>query len=125
MRSKLAFPKLIFAVVASLPGISRAVGAAASRLGMRASRWSPSGIRKTRPLSLAAVVSMALAAGAMILFSQGAGVTRASTTALTPLAVSQDTGEKPQSKVWQYNNTWWAVLPNSLRHLGVATPARQ
>jgi hypothetical protein len=43
---------------------------------------------------------MALAAGAMLLFSQGAGVTRASTTALVPVSVSQDTGEKPQSKVW-------------------------
>src|SRR3990172_5380783 len=32
---------------------------------------------------------------------------------LAPVAVSADTGEKPQSKVWYYNSTWWAVLPSS------------
>lgn len=32
---------------------------------------------------------------------------------LQTLNVSADTGEKPQSKVWQYNQTWWCVMPNS------------
>ena len=27
-------------------------------------------------------------------------------TALAPLPVSADTGEKPQSKIWYYGNTW-------------------
>ena len=58
-------------------------------------------------------MAMAVAVGLVLLSSRGAVITRASTTSLTPLVVSQDTGEKPQSKVWQYNNTWWAVMPNS------------
>ncbi|MBU0616255.1 MAG: DNRLRE domain-containing protein, partial [Planctomycetes bacterium] len=32
--------------------------------------------------------------------------------ALTPASVSADTGEKPQSKVWQYDEHWWSVLPD-------------
>ena len=64
-------------------------------------------------LLLLAVIAMAVPASLVLLSPRGAVVTRASTTSLTPLAVSQDTGEKPQSKVWQYNNTWWAVMPNS------------
>jgi hypothetical protein len=31
---------------------------------------------------------------------------------LQSVNVSADTGEKPQSKVWQYNQTWWSVMPN-------------
>ncbi len=32
---------------------------------------------------------------------------------LTAVSVTADTGEKPQSKVWRYDNTWWSVLPRS------------
>lgn len=52
--------------------------------------------------------------GLVLFLAHRATVTRgASTTILTPVAVSQDTGEKPQSKVWQYNSTWWNVLPST------------
>lgn len=33
--------------------------------------------------------------------------------ALQSINVSADTGEKPQSKVWQNNQTWWSVMPNN------------
>lgn len=33
-------------------------------------------------------------------------------TPLQDFAINGNTGEKPQSKVWFHNNTWWAVLPN-------------
>lgn len=32
---------------------------------------------------------------------------------LQPIPVSATTGEKPQSKVWHYAGTWWAVLPTT------------
>jgi hypothetical protein len=71
-------------------------------------------LRRATPRLLPIVaMAMAVAASLVLLSSRGAVITRASTTSLTPLTVTQDTGEKPQSKVWQYNNTWWAVLPNS------------
>jgi hypothetical protein len=31
---------------------------------------------------------------------------------LTSMPVTEDTGEKPQSKVWRYDDTWWSVMPN-------------
>ena len=37
----------------------------------------------------------------------------ASQIALDPVAVTANTGEKPQSKVWQHAGAWWSVLPNS------------
>jgi len=113
MRRKFVVLGLLFLFTAFLAGTSRAFGTAAPSPNMKARRRPLPRIRRTRPLFLIASVLVALAVGTMLLFSQGAGVTRASTTALTPLAVSQDTGEKPQSKVWQYNSTWWAVMPNS------------
>ena len=33
--------------------------------------------------------------------------------ALQNLSVSEDTGEKPQSKLWEYAGQWWTVMPNS------------
>ena len=33
--------------------------------------------------------------------------------AFTTIPVSDSTGEKPQSKLWKYNGTWWAVLPST------------
>ncbi|HUS83435.1 MAG TPA: LamG domain-containing protein, partial [Dehalococcoidia bacterium] len=113
MRRKFVVLGLLFLLTAYLAGTTRAFGTADLRPSMKVRRRPLPRIRRPRPLFLVASVLVALAAGAVLLFSQGAGVTRASTTALTPLAVSQDTGEKPQSKVWQYNNTWWAVMPNS------------
>ncbi len=35
------------------------------------------------------------------------------TLALTDFSVSQGTGEKPQSKVWEYADQWWTVMPSS------------
>jgi len=37
----------------------------------------------------------------------------ASQVDLDPIAMTSDTGEKPQSKVWRYAGAWWSVLPNS------------
>ena len=34
-------------------------------------------------------------------------------TPLTPLTITANTGEKPQSKVWTHDGRWWCVLPNS------------
>jgi hypothetical protein len=36
-----------------------------------------------------------------------------SMTSIQDLSISGDTGEKPQSKVFEYAGQWWAVLPNS------------
>ncbi len=36
-----------------------------------------------------------------------------SVTPLTPFLVSKNSGDKPQSKVWKYDNKWWSVFPNS------------
>src|SRR3990172_4671310 len=36
-----------------------------------------------------------------------------SVTPLQSLSPSQDTGEKPQSKVFEYAGQWWTVMPNS------------
>ena len=35
------------------------------------------------------------------------------TVALGDFSVSQGTGEKPQSKVWEYADQWWTVMPSS------------
>lgn len=35
------------------------------------------------------------------------------TVALTDFSVAQGTGEKPQSKVWEYADQWWTVMPSS------------
>lgn len=32
---------------------------------------------------------------------------------IAPLTIASNTGEKPQSKVWNYDNTWWSVLTDS------------
>src|SRR6476659_3797549 len=36
-----------------------------------------------------------------------------SITPLSSISASQDTGEKPQSKVFEYAGQWWTVMPNS------------
>lgn len=35
------------------------------------------------------------------------------TVALEDFSVSHGTGEKPQSKVWEYDDQWWTVMPSS------------
>ena len=119
MRHKFVALGLLFLFTAFLTGTTRAFGTAAPGPDVKARRPTPSRTGRHRPLFLVASALLALAVGAMLLFSQGAGTTRASTTALTPLTVSPDivdapTGEKPQSKVWQYNSTWWAVLSTAV-----------
>ena len=37
----------------------------------------------------------------------------ATTNSLASISVSQDTADKPQSKVWFYSGSWWAVLPST------------
>jgi hypothetical protein len=37
----------------------------------------------------------------------------ASVTRLDPLQISNNTSDKPQSKVWNYDGKWWTVLTNS------------
>jgi hypothetical protein len=34
-------------------------------------------------------------------------------TQLTPMTISTDASDKPQSKVWTHDGLWWTVLPNS------------
>src|SRR5688500_9960111 len=34
-------------------------------------------------------------------------------TPLASLSVAENTGEKPQSKVFEYAGQWWTVMPNS------------
>jgi PKD repeat protein len=34
-------------------------------------------------------------------------------TALSDFSVNEDSGEKPQSKVWEYNDSWYSVMPDS------------
>jgi hypothetical protein len=41
------------------------------------------------------------------------GQTLTSVTTISPLTISANTGEKPQSKVWNYDHKWWTVLSDS------------
>ncbi|MBN2315232.1 MAG: hypothetical protein JXM79_14980, partial [Sedimentisphaerales bacterium] len=40
---------------------------------------------------------------------------------LDPLPLSASTGEKPQSKVWEYDGSWWCVLPTNIRGITPGT----
>ena len=33
--------------------------------------------------------------------------------AVDSIAISANTGEKPQSKTWEHDGSWWAVMPSS------------
>ncbi|MDI6858731.1 MAG: sialidase domain-containing protein, partial [Dehalococcoidia bacterium] len=68
-------------------------------------------MRISRILTL--TLAFALILTAALLSLRHAARIDASNVSLTPVAVSQDTGEKPQSKLWRYNGTWWAVLPSA------------
>jgi hypothetical protein len=48
-----------------------------------------------------------LLAASPVTFSQ------ASVVHLNPISVSQNTGEKPESKLWQNDGHWWSVMPDS------------
>src|SRR5437867_13408501 len=75
------------------------------------------GLRKERsgtfPLRLLALGLLAT----VVLFGALAVANRdAAAETIRPLgspAVSANTGEKPQSKVWFHANQWWAVLPST------------
>jgi hypothetical protein len=54
--------------------MTHASGAAAPRLGMRARRWPPSGIGRTRPSSSAAIMTVAVRM--LFPFPSGAGAAR-------------------------------------------------
>ncbi len=49
----------------------------------------------------------------MALLATAAAQAFNSTTSLQNITVSENTGEKPQSKLWTYGGYWWSVLPNS------------
>jgi len=42
-------------------------------------------------------------------------------TPINPIVAEATTGEKPQSKVWNYNGYWWAVIPISLDETNFGT----
>jgi len=44
---------------------------------------------------------------------QKVGRAAPSVNAMSPIAISAGTGEKPQSKVWFHDSIWWAVLPTT------------
>ena len=67
---------------------------------------------------VAAVLPLPLGGTAL---AAGASFTSYTCTDLTALPVSANTGEKPQSKVWQYGGAWWAVLPTSAVSPGPGT----
>ena len=44
---------------------------------------------------------------------QQRGLAQETAIGLSAIPVSADTGEKPQSKVWFHEGSWWAVLPST------------
>ena len=61
-------------------------------------------IRPRRRLSFQSLESRQLLSG-VPLFSEGVNYS------LSPIDATESSGEKPQSKVWQYDDQWWAVIP--------------
>src|SRR4026208_1608079 len=60
------------------------------------------------------VTLISILAALAFLLAMGDDVSAQETiVALTPLVLSQTTGEKPQSKVWRNDGRWWAVLPST------------
>ena len=59
------------------------------------------------------IVIIAALIGATTALTRAHAQVFSSTTPLTTLVTTKNTGEKPQSKVWQYNGKWYAVFPNS------------
>ena len=43
-----------------------------------------------------------------------------SITPLGNMGVSESTGEKPQSKVWEHDGQWWSVMPVERRLVDLA-----
>ena len=54
-------------------------------------------------------------------FYQPVGRAEPTQTTLGAIPVSASTGEKPQSKVWFHDSTWWAVLPTDAATPGAGT----
>ncbi|HXS82443.1 MAG TPA: hypothetical protein VN896_06935, partial [Methylomirabilota bacterium] len=57
--------------------------------------------------------SLAVAVSALILVPSIARALPSGSVDITPITVTQTTGEKPQSKVWKHAGRWWSVLCNS------------
>src|SRR5687768_1266898 len=66
--------------------------------------------KSARRLRLIFTTLTAIAVG--LLVQQGSRAADV-TTSLGTVTVSADTGEKPQSKIWFHNGTWWSVLPST------------
>ena len=66
-------------------------------------------VSKTANKFLLIVVCVILTGFATSNYAQGF----VSTTFLSDISVNENTGEKPQSKIWTHNGSWFAVLPNS------------
>ncbi len=58
------------------------------------------------------VVTIIVAVGLGWWMPQG-GRAQETATSLSAIAVSADTGEKPQSKLWFHGGSWWTVLPST------------
>ncbi len=59
-----------------------------------------------RRLDFERLESRQMLAASSLSFSDG------NITSLSPIAVSQSTGEKPQSKLWMNDGHWWSVMPD-------------
>jgi hypothetical protein len=62
---------------------------------------------RCRPRNFERLETRHLLAAAPVTFSQ------AIFTPLNPISVSQTTGEKPESKLWENDGHWWSVMPDS------------
>ena len=62
---------------------------------------------RSRPRNFERLETRHLLAAAPVTFSQ------AIFTPLNPISVSQTTGEKPESKLWENDGHWWSVMPDS------------
>ncbi|MEZ4825146.1 MAG: PKD domain-containing protein [Bacteroidia bacterium] len=49
----------------------------------------------------------------LVLFAPHGFAQQVSVSALQQFSVAASTGDKPQSKVWNYNGSWYCVMPNS------------
>ena len=73
------------------------------------------GTKRPRWLSLTLWVAYSLVASlALVAVPQPVDAADAATfEAVDSIAVSATTGEKPQSKTWEHDGSWWAVMPSS------------
>ena len=83
------------------------IGAQLAGTGPTASRWFHGSLDDIR------IYKRALSAAEIKTLSQDVVPAGVSCTALQSQAGTAATGEKPQSKVWYYENKWWSVFPAS------------